>query len=56
LAPMPSANAAIAMAVKPGLFRRTRIEWRRSEAKLPISVGYVQLAPKFAAKLGIVIC
>src|SRR5712692_6308216 len=47
LAPMPSAKAAMATTVKPGLFRRMRIEWRRSETKLSISHGYGTATQKF---------
>jgi hypothetical protein len=38
LAPMPKASAAIAIAVKPGLFENTRREWHTSATKFSMLI------------------
>src|SRR3984957_19903978 len=47
LAPMPSARAATATVVNPGLAARTRREWRRSETRLLMLIWYEQPSTKF---------
>ena len=39
LAPIPSASAAMAMAVKPGLLRKTRKACRRSASRFSILIA-----------------